>query len=93
MSGNYQYQEFPKWKYHPKHEALIARNAEEERALGRGWVNTPNELPKPSRIRQTVPRVKAWWNEWEWSFTAITKVVGALTAAGGVVVMIYRLFR
>ena len=61
--STYQYQEFPKWKYHPKHAARIVQNAEEEKALGRGWVNTPNQLPKPSRVWPAPLRVKAWGAE------------------------------
>ncbi len=28
---------YPKWKYHAKEQATIVQNAEEEKALGRGW--------------------------------------------------------
>jgi hypothetical protein len=33
----YVYQEFPKMNCHPKHGTTIVQNAEEEKALGRGW--------------------------------------------------------
>ena len=38
----YEYQEFPKWKYHRDHKAKVVQNAEEEAALGSGWYDTPD---------------------------------------------------
>jgi hypothetical protein len=49
QNSPYVYQEFPKWKYHPTLNARIVQNAEEEKALGKGWCNTPNDFPKPSK--------------------------------------------
>jgi hypothetical protein len=77
--SEYVYQEFPKWKYHPKHEAKIVQNAAEEKALGRGWVDRPIPPKKPSRSSLAVKWVKPLWTEWEWSFTAVIKVGGVLS--------------
>jgi hypothetical protein len=64
--SEYKFQEFPKMKYHPKHEPRIVQNAQEEKALGRNWVGSPNDLPKPSRaIIALREEVKPWWEEWE----------------------------
>ena len=68
--SEYRFQEFPKMKYHSKHEPRIvqdAQDAQEEKALGRGWVSSPNDLPKPSRAILTLRQeVKPWWEEWKW---------------------------
>src|SRR5579884_2868507 len=57
----YVYQEFPKWKYHPKLGGKIVQNADEEKALGRGWYNRPNEFPKPSATALALnEKVKPW---------------------------------
>ena len=41
---------FPRWMYHPEHEARIFPHQEELDASGEGWVCTPSELtdPEPS---------------------------------------------
>ena len=78
--SEYVYQEFPKWKYHPTKGGKIVQNAEEEKALGVGWYNTPGDLPKPpqpSRIAVSLNEVvKPWWTKWQWIFTAIGVIVG-----------------
>ena len=38
----YEYQEFPKWKYHPDKEAVVVQNADEEKALGADWFDRPD---------------------------------------------------
>src|SRR3569833_3201182 len=40
----YEPREYPKMKYHAKHGARTVNNAEEEQALGSGWVKHPDEL-------------------------------------------------
>jgi hypothetical protein len=67
--SEYVYQEFPKWKYHPQKGGKIVQNAEEEKALGGGWYNTPNfpAPPKPSAIVTSLDEVfKPWWAKWVW---------------------------
>jgi hypothetical protein len=73
----YIYQEFPKVKYHPKLGAKIVQNADEEKALGKGWFKSPQEFPKPSRIAAGLDEVvKPWWTKWQWIFTAVALIVG-----------------
>jgi hypothetical protein len=36
-------QTHPKWKYHPKEQAVIVADKEAEEALGLGWFDTPAE--------------------------------------------------
>jgi hypothetical protein len=79
--SDYKHIEFPKVKYHPKHEPRTVQNAEEEKALGRGWVNSPNDLPKPLPIWNTLRSVKPWWEEWKWFFGAIALILGIVIAA------------
>jgi hypothetical protein len=79
----YVYQEFPKWKYHPTLPARIVQNAEEEKALGKGWYNTPNDLPKPSKLIATIERQKSWFEKWDWLLKRIGGVIGMLIALAG----------
>ena len=77
----YVYQEFPKWKYHPKFGAKIVQNADEEKTLGKGWVNNPNQFPKPSRIAIVLDEnVKPWWTKWKWGFVTLTTILGLIAA-------------
>jgi hypothetical protein len=87
--SEYVYQEFPKWKYHPKHDAKIVQNAEEEKALGRGWVDRPIRPKEPSQISVAVQRVKPFWAEWEWSFTAVIKLSAVLGILWGLYAAIH----
>lgn len=43
LTPPYQHQEFPKWKYHAVQGSIIVNSADEESALGEGWVNSPAE--------------------------------------------------
>jgi hypothetical protein len=75
----YVYQEFPKVKYNPKLGTKTVQNAEEEKALGKGWYNNPGEFPKPSRIVAGLDEVvKPWWNKWQWLFAAGALIVGTI---------------
>jgi hypothetical protein len=60
------------------------KTAEEERALGKGWVNLPNEFPKSSRMTNALRSIKPWWTEWNWLFAAIAVVVGSLGGIAGI---------
>jgi len=73
----YVYQEFPKMKYHPKLGTKIVQNAEEEKALGKGWYSNMGEFPKPSRFVTWLEQVlHPWWTKWGWLFTGIALLVG-----------------
>jgi hypothetical protein len=82
--SEYVYQEFPKWKYHPTLGSKIVKNAEEEKALGKGWYNNPNEFPKPpepSRVEIILDqKVKPWWTKWQWIVTAVAAIVALLVS-------------
>ena len=40
--------EFPKWKYHREKKAVVVNSAEEEKALGPGWADSPADFkPQP----------------------------------------------
>ena len=32
---------YPKWKYHPEKEAVIVASEQQEKELGKGWVESP----------------------------------------------------
>ncbi len=38
--------EFPKVKYHREHDPVTVKSAEEEEALGKGWLNNPDSKPE-----------------------------------------------
>jgi hypothetical protein len=64
----YEYQEYPKYLYRPKlaPEGQVFHSAEETQELVRkGWIDTPAQFPKPSRIRVALVAIKPWWSEWE----------------------------
>lgn len=76
----YEYQEYPKFLYHPElaPEGKIFKGAEETKGLSRqGWVDSPAKFPKPGTFGLSAKR---WWVDWEWSFTAIAKILGAIGA-------------
>ena len=79
--SEYVYEEFPKVKYHPKYPPRTVQNVGEEKTLGRGWVNSPNQFPKPSRIRPTLRKFKSFWLEWKW----LTEVIAWLSGLGALV--------
>jgi hypothetical protein len=86
--SEYVYQEFPKWKYHPKLGGKIVQNAEEEKALGEGWYNTPNfpPPPKPSRIVTGLDEiVKPLWTKWQWIVVGLGAIVALM---GGILTLI-----
>ncbi|MGA2857267.1 MAG: hypothetical protein ABSE40_10375 [Candidatus Sulfotelmatobacter sp.] len=88
--STYVYQEFPKWKYHATLPSKIVQNAGEEKALGKGWYNTPAEVAKamaPSRIATILDeKVKPWWTKWQWIVTGC----GAIVALVGSIVKLLR---
>jgi hypothetical protein len=77
--AEYVHQEFPKWKYHRKCPGKIVQNAEEEKALGRGWVDRPIPPKPPSHFSHFLQWLRPLWAEWEWSFTAVIKVGGVIS--------------
>jgi|HubBroStandDraft_6_1064221.scaffolds.fasta_scaffold08580_3 hypothetical protein len=85
--SDYLYQTYPRVKYHPKHPPKTVQNNEEEKALGSGWYDTPNDFPKPSRaVTYLDTDAKAWWNRWEW-------LVGAVIKIGTGIALIWGFFR
>ncbi len=81
----YIYQEFPKCKYHTTLPVKVVQNAEEEKALGRGWYNNPAEAAKAAEpfivVRLLDQKVKPWWTKWQWLVTgcgAIVALVGGI---------------
>lgn len=39
--------QYPKWKYHVEFEEKIVNSADEEKALGPAWVDSPVDCGKP----------------------------------------------
>jgi len=91
--SEYVYQEFPKVKYHPEKGTVTVQNAEEEKALGKGWYNNPGQFRKPSRVTTGLLNVKPWWEKWEWSFTALAKIFGVIVAGAAVLALVWKVFR
>ena len=40
---------YPKWKYHAEKPALIVHSEEEEKALGKGWAESPAAFKKEEK--------------------------------------------
>jgi hypothetical protein len=40
---------YPKWKYHATKEAVVVDSEEEEKALGKGWKDTPAAFEKAEK--------------------------------------------
>ena len=38
---------YPKWKYHASEEPRVVNTEDEEKSLGEGWFNHPNDAKKP----------------------------------------------
>jgi len=77
----YLFREYPKVKYSPEFETKTVQNADEEKALGKGWYNNPREFPKPSRTFAVLDEVvKPWWMKWQWIFAAVALIVGTAGA-------------
>lgn len=38
--------QYPKWKYHATKDAVIVKDEAEEKALGKGWKDSPAEFAK-----------------------------------------------
>ena len=71
----YEYQEFPKMKYHAIKDPVTVANAEEERKLGDGWADTPAAFPFYNRktsdpIPETVEEVD---DEVEYRYVQLSK--------------------
>lgn len=85
----YEYQEYPKYLYHPKFAPTgkVFQSADETKGLYRkGWVDTPAKFPKASRPRRAIAASKTWWTEWEWAFKAVGVILGIAGAIVGVVI-------
>jgi hypothetical protein len=39
-----QAESFPRWRFHPEHEARIVRSKEQNDALGEGWYDSPAQF-------------------------------------------------
>jgi hypothetical protein len=76
--SNYVYQEFPKVKYHPKKDPVTVKNAEEEKSLGKGWYNNPNQFPKPSQVVEKLKAAKPFWLEWQWLVVAVSSIISLI---------------
>ena len=43
------YIEFPKWKYHRTKDPCTVQTIDEEQALGKGWYDSPADIPARER--------------------------------------------
>ncbi|WP_440966443.1 hypothetical protein ACL58G_09235 [Massilia sp. GER05] len=77
MTGEYMYQEYPKWMYHQKRcpAGKIFNSEEELRAAGRDWVDTPAKFSKPSALRKALSAGLKWAGE---NWAKLATVTGTL---------------
>jgi hypothetical protein len=56
----YEYQEFPKWKYHPDREPIMVDDAQQETDLGPDWFDRPDQAREAlARLREALLKKKA----------------------------------
>jgi hypothetical protein len=48
--SDYVYQPYPRWMFHPRKEAVIVNDPDEEKALGKGWYRSPAQFPKAGLV-------------------------------------------
>lgn len=75
--------EFPRWVYHHKHapDGQICNSEEEAKQLGRGWVDSKLDFPKPSKVAVWLKvEFKPWIDEWKWLFKVIAAILSAIAA-------------
>lgn len=44
--------EYPKWKYHATKPAAVVKDEAEEKALGKGWEDTPAAFEKKEKTAE-----------------------------------------
>jgi len=44
---------YPAWRFHPDQPARIVQNEEEDKSLGKGWLDSHLKLPKPKDDAET----------------------------------------
>ncbi len=74
----YEYQEYPKYLYHPIEapQGKVFNNAAETEGLSRrGWVDSPAKFPMPGR---GLAPFKAWWSQWEWLVKVLALLLGVI---------------
>jgi len=69
------FSEFPKWKYHDQFQARTVMSAEQEKALGDGWRDTPNKKQADPVIQAAHPELNPSTPEQPAPFETITVAV------------------
>lgn len=41
---------YPRWRYHPSHEARIVKSEDEDKLLGKGWHDSPADFDRAEKV-------------------------------------------
>ena len=78
----YNYREYPKCLYHwhpeKEYETTTVHSANDERALGRGWVDSPAKVKAP-RLLRIENAMKTWWHRWQWIVGPVALICAVLS--------------
>lgn len=75
--------EFPRWVYHHKlaPDGQICNSEQEAKQLGRGWVDSKLDFPKPSKIKVWLKEeFQPWLYEWKLVIELIAVLLGVIAA-------------
>jgi hypothetical protein len=79
----YAYKQYPKRKCHPALGSKIVQNADEEKALGDGWLDEPRDSTTTSQFFVFLElKVKPHWEGWVWTVAAVSVVLAVI---GGII--------
>lgn len=66
-----EFQEYPKWKYHPTEKARIVEGHAEEQALGEGWQDQPIPPAPPPAVTAADPQRESTAGEQDLAATPV----------------------
>lgn len=53
----------------------LVTSADEDIALGPGWLSSPDEFPKRSRITKLLTYLEPLWGQSEWAVKSMSRIV------------------
>lgn len=56
---------YPSWRYHKTKEPVIVHSAEDEKALGKGWADTPAKFESDKKAEEKSDTYREHMASWE----------------------------